>query len=962
MGVIVDFPTNPAVGQTGVPATFTVFNTSTAPDELGTVTTGQLTLIPSCSNFDPGCDGPGSIPDPGVFNLSPTGVGEAATACAGRQFNITEINPVTGQVSFQAADMLPIVLAPSSIATDMDHCQINFTFDVLKAPNHDVNTDEPGLATIQLAAASGTHSNGTVVSTTNEDITTIPGAVVPVTPTLTTVASPSVALGGQITDTATLAGGTNPTGTITFNLYGPGNTTCTGAPLFSPSEAVAGNGSYTSDPFTPTVAGTYQWVAAYSGDAGNNPVTTACNDPAESVVVTAGPGPVTPALTTDASPNVSLGGQITDTATLAGGNTPTGTITFNLYGPDNATCSGAPIFASPKAVAGNGSYTSDAFTPTAAGTYRWVASYSGDANNAAVTTACDDPAETVVVTAGPVLATPTITTQVVPATASVGQNVVDSATLSGGNAPTGTITFSAYGPTDTTCTAAPLYTATVPVNGNGAYQASPAFVATAPGLYRFIASYSGDALNNAVSGACSDPAEQHTATVSPLPTITVDKTATPGSLPAPTALFTFSVSVANSSAVPLVITSITDSVYGNLGTRTGINTCDELIGATLAPAGTTACSFQGSFTGAAGATETDVVTVVATDASANQATAQDSATVSLTAPVPPDVPRVQIDVSPIPPTLEEPGGPVKYRVTITNTSNPVDITITSIVDSYYGNIVALPEPNTCDSLIGVVLSSGESATCEFTVQFTGDAGATRSSTITVTATGPNGEIVSDSAPATTIAITDAPPEIRVTKQVSPESRPEPGGDFTFEVTVENRSGESVVLTTLGDDVHGDLNGRGTCDTGVTLAAGATYTCSYTARFTGEDGDRQESTVIATVADDEGNTATDSDSVTISLTDPAAASPSPRTSPTAAPTPTPTATTTPAPTASPTPSASPSQTAAAPTVTPGARPPGGIVRTGMGTLEWLALALALIVLGALARSELAANRVSRRPGR
>lgn len=66
VGVIVDFPTNPAVGQTGVPATFTVFNTSTAPDELGTVTTGQLTLIPSCSNFDPGCDGPGSIPDPGV--------------------------------------------------------------------------------------------------------------------------------------------------------------------------------------------------------------------------------------------------------------------------------------------------------------------------------------------------------------------------------------------------------------------------------------------------------------------------------------------------------------------------------------------------------------------------------------------------------------------------------------------------------------------------------------------------------------------------------------------------------------------------------------------------------------------------------------------------------------------------------------------------------------------------------
>jgi hypothetical protein len=955
VGVIVNFPTNPTVGQTGIPATFTVFNTSTAPDELGTVTVGPLTLIPSCSNFDPGCDGPGSIADPGTFNLSATGTGEAATACAGRQFNITEINPATGQVSLQAADMLPVVLAPSSIATDLDHCQINFTIDVLKAPNHDAIPAEPGLATIQLATASGTHLNGTVVNTANEDITTIPGDA-PVTPALTTVASPGVQVGGQITDTATLAGGNNPTGTITFNLYGPDNATCTGPAIFAPVETVAGNGSYTSDAFTTLAAGTYQWVAAYSGDAGNNPVTTACNDPAESVVVTAGPGPVTPTLTTVASPNVQLGGQITDTATLAGGNNPTGTITFSVFGPDDATCTGPALAAPVETVAGNGSYTSDPVTPVAAGTYRWVAVYSGDGGNNPVTTACNDPLESVVVSTGPVLVTPTLTTQVAPATASVGQNIVDTATLAGGNAPTGTITFNAYGPADTTCTGAAVYTATSTVNGNGAYPASPAFVATAPGQYRFIASYSGDALNNPVSGLCNDPAELHTATVSPLPTITVDKTATPGSLPAPTGLFTFNVSVTNSSTVPLVITSINDSVYGNLGTRTGVNSCDDLIGDTLAPAGIASCSFQGSFTGASGATETDVVTVVATDAAANQATGQDSATVALTAPVPPEVPMVQIDITPIPASQKEPGGPVTYRVTITNTSNPVDITITSIVDSFYGNIAALPEPNTCDSVIGQVLSSGESVTCEFTIQFTGDAGTTRTHTITVTATGPGGVIVTDSAPATTVTITDALPQIRVTKEVSPESRPEPGGDFVFEVTVENRSGESVVLTTLGDDVHGDLNGKGTCDTGVTLAAGATYTCTYTVRFNGEDGDRQDSTAIATVVDDEGNSATDSDSVTIRLTDPVAASPSP----TASATPTATATPTPAPSAgaTPTPTVSSSPTPI-PTVTAGTPRPGGIVRTGIESLQWLALAFALIVLGALARSELTANRVSRR---
>ena len=48
-------------------------------------------------------------------------------------------------------------------------------------------------------------------------------------------------------------------------------------------------------------------------------------------------------------------------------------------------------------MSGDGSYQSPAFTPTQEGTYSWVALYSGDTNNAAVQTACNDPAETVTV-------------------------------------------------------------------------------------------------------------------------------------------------------------------------------------------------------------------------------------------------------------------------------------------------------------------------------------------------------------------------------------------------------------------------------------------------------------------------------------------------------------------------------------------------------------------------------------
>src|SRR3989449_9297385 len=82
-----------------------------------------------------------------------------------------------------------------------------------------------------------------------------------------------------------------------------------------------------------------------------------------------------------------VGGSISDTATLAGGSgTLGGSITFTLYGPNDATCGNAAIFTNIKPVVssggGAGTASSDPFTPSQAGTYRWKASYSGDINNA----------------------------------------------------------------------------------------------------------------------------------------------------------------------------------------------------------------------------------------------------------------------------------------------------------------------------------------------------------------------------------------------------------------------------------------------------------------------------------------------------------------------------------------------------------------------------------------------------
>src|SRR5258705_3918549 len=154
--------------------------------------------------------------------------------------------------------------------------------------------------------------------------------------------------------------------------------------IYTSSATVAGNGNYNSGGVTPTTVGTYRWIANYSGDTNNNPTANACNAANESVVVS----PRTPLVTTQASAPIVVGsGSLSDVATLTGATpTATGTITFNLYGPNDATCA-TSIFSSTSTVSGNGSYTSGSFTPTTVGTYRRIANYTSHVINNPTTTA-----------------------------------------------------------------------------------------------------------------------------------------------------------------------------------------------------------------------------------------------------------------------------------------------------------------------------------------------------------------------------------------------------------------------------------------------------------------------------------------------------------------------------------------------------------------------------------------------
>ncbi|BCJ74751.1 hypothetical protein CS0771_42950 [Catellatospora sp. IY07-71] len=338
----------------------------------------------------------------------------------------------------------------------------------------------------------------------NESVVVNPRA----TTTLSTQASPTVPVGGTVTDTATLAGGQDPTGTITFRLYGPNDADCTGTTVFSDDVTVDnGNADYTSEAYTPVVAGLYRWTAVYSGDANNLGATSSCNAANETVLITP-QGSLS--LVTDASDDITIGGTVTDTATLDGGQNPTGIITFRLYGPNDATCTGMPVFTDEVVVvSGTRTYTSDPYEPLAPGTYRWTAGYGGDTNNDPAASPCNAANESVVVNprGGPSIVTNASDD------ITLGGTVTDTAALTGGQNPTGTITFELFGPDNETCTGRPVFTDEVDLVPGTTRYTSAAFEPTAPGTYRWVATYSGDANNDEAVSPCN--AENESVVVRP---------------------------------------------------------------------------------------------------------------------------------------------------------------------------------------------------------------------------------------------------------------------------------------------------------------------------------------------------------------------------------------------------------------------------------------------------------------
>jgi hypothetical protein len=193
----------------------------------------------------------------------------------------------------------------------------------------------------------------------------------------TTLSATSVEVGAFVHDSATLTGATsNAGGTVTYTVYS--DTSCSQDPRDAGTKAVTNGSVADSNSLQFNSAGDFYWQAVYSGDANNEGATSVCTS--EHLVVTK----KSPGMTT--APNLIPN----DDATISGGFNPTGTITFKLFSPSDATCSGAGAYSQTVTVNGNGTYstTNTSFVASTLGTWRWLVTYSGDGNNNGTTSEC----------------------------------------------------------------------------------------------------------------------------------------------------------------------------------------------------------------------------------------------------------------------------------------------------------------------------------------------------------------------------------------------------------------------------------------------------------------------------------------------------------------------------------------------------------------------------------------------
>jgi uncharacterized repeat protein (TIGR01451 family) len=234
--------------------------------------------------------------------------------------------------------------------------------------------------------------------------------------------------------------------------------------------------------------------------------------------------------------------------------------------------------------------------------------------------------------------------------------------------------------------------------------------------------------------------------------VKASKSASPSLLAPPGGSVTYTVGATNLSAVPVTILGITDDVYGDVPSIPG-STCAALVQTVLAPnGGTASCTFPATFTGEAGDSVTDIVTVTVMASDESMTTGSATATVRIVQPADLSVSK-SCDEGQV-----APGAYLLCAVTVTNhgpgaaegivVTDDLDPGLTSD-DTQGGDgfLCGTGDPFECTL---ASLAPGTSATFTYGVRVTPDAGpgAAFQNVATVSATTPDADLDDNTATAT----------------------------------------------------------------------------------------------------------------------------------------------------------------------------------------------------------------------
>ncbi|MDQ2651384.1 MAG: hypothetical protein M3Z03_17745, partial [Actinomycetota bacterium] len=226
---------------------------------------------------------------------------------------------------------------------------------------------------------------------------------------------------------------------------------------------------------------------------------------------------------------------------------------------------------------------------------------------------------------------------------------------------------------------------------------------------------------------------------------------------------------------------------------------------------------------------------------------------------PPDEDAPSVDIQKTVNNIAAPGGDFTYTLVVTNLDNePAEIealtdTITSGPDN--GDVIDLNGVGTCDT--GAVLASSNAGvtdtyTCTFTRNFTGDTGDSESDQAYVRVRDTDGDELTAEDTDVAIATIGNEHRLAVTKSAVDDDLAEPGGVFTYNVTITNDDDlfdGDVTITSVIDEISNaadrDLTATAQAAGCTVLSEGESCAFQFTNTFTGEAGDTQDDEIVVT---------------------------------------------------------------------------------------------------------------------